>query len=467
MAKNLTKYRPPLAIARAPDLNGDPHMSHAERLILLTRLPRPGYTKTRLIPSLGPEGAADLQRRMTESALSWARALRRVRPVELEVCYTGHDSRQMSAWLGPGVSYEPQDAGGLGRRMKNALHRALDQGCLRAVLMGSDIPGINRALLGHAFDLLKTHQVVLGPAMDGGYYLVGLSRPAPDIFQGIEWGSSRVFKQTMRKARAAGLDVAQLPPLADLDCPQDLPLWHDAPAPPPAAPVSGLISVVIPCLNEHESLAQAVDSVGSAPNVEIIVADGYSQDGTEVLALDLGCRLVRTPRGRGGQLAAGCHLARGQYLLMLHADTRLPQGWQGEVRRLLSQPQIALGAFRFAVDQRSAGLRLVEIMVALRSNFLHMPYGDQALFLRTRDLRAMGGVPDMDLMEDVALVRSARELGKVAISPLPAVSSARRWQKKGLWGNTLHNWLTFVSYSLGVDTKALARRYYRHRRNSF
>lgn len=438
-------------------------MSPSERLILFTRPPVPGRTKTRLIPALGAAEAADLQRRMTEHAFGWGRALCRVRPLELEVCHDGQ-GRQVSAWLGPGPDYRPQRGDDLGARMSEALHRALSAGRARAVLMGADAPGLDRALLAHALDLLERHGVVLGPAHDGGYCLVGLSRPAPELFEAMPWGGSTVLERTLERTREGGLSVGLLPPLNDVDRPEDLRVWRGAPPPPPEPPAPGLISVVIPCLNEAHNLEAAVASArqdGQA--VEVIVADGGSRDATCELALSLGCRLVRTPAGRGRQIAAGAGLARGEIVLTLHADTRLPPGWGGEARRILADPGAALGAFALALDAPGAGFRLIEKMVRLRGRYGKLPYGDQGLFMRAVDLRALGGPPEIDLMEDVALVRAARRLGRVEISRLPALSSARRWREKGIWANTLQNWLTYAAYVLGADPDRLARRYYRRR----
>jgi|Deesub1362A_J573_1020465.scaffolds.fasta_scaffold02993_3 rSAM/selenodomain-associated transferase 2 len=230
-----------------------------------------------------------------------------------------------------------------------------------------------------------------------------------------------------------------------------------------AAPCSPLISVVIPTLDEADHLPRIAPPLLDQPGVEVIVADGGSRDGTPELARALGFTLVRAPRGRGIQLAAGVARARGELVVLLHADTRLPAGWGDEVRRLLARPEVALGAFRFRLDQRGWAPRLIETFVAWRSRWLGLPYGDQALFLRAHTLRALGGVPPWPLMEDVALVQRARRLGRVVISPLPAVCSARRWQRLGFLRNTLLNWLTLAAFSLGVSPWRLARFYYRHR----
>jgi rSAM/selenodomain-associated transferase 2/rSAM/selenodomain-associated transferase 1 len=432
----------------------------SDRLIIFTRWPQPGRAKTRLIPALGAAGAADLQRRMTERALVWARRLARGRAVDLEVRYDGCDKATISAWLGPDLDYTPQGPGNMGARMSRALHQALEQGAERALLIGCDIPGLDDQLMDQALTLLSRSQVVVGPTLDGGYYLIGLNAPSPSLFQGIDWGTGNVMAQTITAIKAAGIKYELLPARMDVDLPEDLPEWKAAPL-PPSEPTPDLISVVIPCLNEAHNLEAAVASARLGRQVEIIVVDGGSVDHTARLARQLGCIVLCTPPGRGAQLRAGADRAQGEYIIFLHADTRLQPGWDFEVRRICNQPDVAAGAFRFKLDAIGAGLRFIEMAVSLRSRYAQLPYGDQAIFLRAETLAALGGMPDLPLMEDVELIRRARKLGRIAISKLPALSSARAWQERGVWRNTLHNWHTFARHRvMKTPLDRLERHYY-------
>jgi rSAM/selenodomain-associated transferase 2/rSAM/selenodomain-associated transferase 1 len=421
------------------------------RLILFTRYPCPGKSKTRLIPALGVEGAANLQRRMTERTLAWAR----LAPwSDLELCFAG-DETLMRAWLGGHAGFmRPQGEGDLGRRMDHCLTRALSEGAGAAVLFGCDIPGNTSQNLANALDRLKHADLVLGPAKDGGYYLIGLKRPAPELFRDMTWGHDQVLKQTLGRADRLGLSYALVDELKDVDYAADLPAWWDAPLPP------GSISVVIPALNEARNLAAAVGSLSGPLAPEIILVDGGSKDATREVAKGLGLKQLSAPPSRGGQLRLGCEAAKGDYVLMLHADTRLKPGWHHQVRRILNMPGVTLGAFEFQVDASGPGYWLIRQMVALRSRLARMPYGDQALFIKRGTLEQIGGVPDLPLMEDVELVRRTRSLGRVAVSPTQAVSSSRRWRNKGLARNTLHNWRCFLAYQMGASPKELAQRYY-------
>lgn len=196
-----------------------------ERLIVFTRYPEPGLTKTRLIPALGAKGAAILQRQMTEYTMSKVRELQSDRPVSVEVRFAGGKLTLMQDWLGSDIVYQPQGEGDLGSRMARSLSVALESGIERAVIIGTDCPGLNVILIAKAFQELHSHDLVLGPAIDGGYYLIGLSCLISELFTGISWGTAEVLQQTVDIAKKLDLSIAYLPPLADVDRPEDLPIW--------------------------------------------------------------------------------------------------------------------------------------------------------------------------------------------------------------------------------------------------
>ena len=193
-----------------------------ERLIIFTRYPEPGRTKTRLIPVLGATGAAELHRRMTEQALATARQLAALQVVALEVRYSGGDAALMQQWLGANLLLRAQSDGDLGGRMREAFHEAFQQGCERVVIIGTDCPGITSATLAAAFAALCHNDLALGPASDGGYYLIGLRRLIPQLFDGILWGTDGVLRHTLQIAAALDLRCSLLEQLDDVDRPEDL-----------------------------------------------------------------------------------------------------------------------------------------------------------------------------------------------------------------------------------------------------
>lgn len=187
-------------------------------LIIFTRYPEPGKTKTRLIPALGEVGAAKLQRQMTEYTLS----LVTISHFSTEVRFAGGNVQLMRDWLGSELIYQEQGEGELGVRMARSLSSAFQSGATQIVIIGTDCPSLNAEILTTAFHQLQQHDLVLGPAIDGGYYLIGLQQFIPELFVNIDWGTAQVLAQTVKIAQKLNLSIFYLPELADIDRPEDL-----------------------------------------------------------------------------------------------------------------------------------------------------------------------------------------------------------------------------------------------------
>lgn len=187
------------------------------RVALFARFPEPGRAKTRLIPALGAAGAAALHRRLTERALGTLRAS--LLPFELR--HTGAPPAAFRAWLGKDIPLADQGEGDLGVRMARA---AADT---PAILVGSDLPDLAPRHLRAAAAALDTQPAAIGPAEDGGYWLLALREPMPFLFEPMAWGTGTVFADTMTRFAAHGVVPAVLERLADLDRPEDLARWPD------------------------------------------------------------------------------------------------------------------------------------------------------------------------------------------------------------------------------------------------
>ncbi len=186
-----------------------------KRLIVMTKYPEPGRTKTRLIPALGAAGAADLHRRLG------LHTVEQVRSSLPEIRYAGGDQHLMRDWLGD-FNYIHQGDGDLGDRMSRAFVTGFDQGCDRIVMIGTDCPAIDSALVDQAFERLNQTEVVFGPAADGGYYLIGLRKQIPELFCGIEWSSNSVLRDSLEILDRLGITSSLLEVLPDIDRPEDL-----------------------------------------------------------------------------------------------------------------------------------------------------------------------------------------------------------------------------------------------------
>lgn len=223
-----------------------------------------------------------------------------------------------------------------------------------------------------------------------------------------------------------------------------------------------MLSVIIPTLNAASGLPETLAALGEGAGLigEIIVSDGGSSDGTRAVARHAGCRMVEGERGRGPQLASGAAAARGDWLLFLHADTRLDAGWAAAVRRVCADPALADHAafFRFALADAAPAARRVEALVDWRCRRLGLPYGDQGLLIRAATYRALGGFARIPLMEDVDLVRRLGRANLVAL-PVRAVTSAARYRRHGYWARPLRNLVCLGLYFAGVAPARLARLY--------
>jgi rSAM/selenodomain-associated transferase 1 len=198
----------------------------SDQLIIFIRYPEPGKAKTRLIPALGSEGAADLHRRMSEHTLGWVRNLQNRLPISVEVRYEGGNEDLFRQWLGPAFFYRSQGEGDLGERMARAMTEALQEGKERVILVGTDCPRLQGVQVQRALEELTRNDIVFGPANDGGYYLIGVRKVIPQLFIAIPWGTGEVLAKTLRIADKMQLRVFLLEPLDDVDRPEDLPVWE-------------------------------------------------------------------------------------------------------------------------------------------------------------------------------------------------------------------------------------------------
>jgi rSAM/selenodomain-associated transferase 2 len=325
------------------------------------------------------------------------------------------------------------------------------------VLIGSDCPGLSPEVLASAFDSLGHKPVVLGPAADGGYYLVGLVRPLPELFRGISWGGDRVLAESVENLKRIGIAPLLLPELADIDRPTDLEIWRRLIESEATGPHK--VSVIIPALNEEGTIFSTLQSVQRDGPHEVVVVDGGSRDKTSQIAGDSGARVISSKPGRAKQMNAGVAKATGTVLLFLHADTVLPPSWHRLVLETLSQPGIIAGAFGFQIGDHLAGKRIVEWGTNWRSRWWQMPYGDQGLFLKRAIFEEEGGFAELPIMEDYEFIRRLRRRGRIVTLGQKAITSGRRWRRLGLLQTMVLNQMTILGYHLGFPPGRLAHFY--------
>ena len=228
------------------------------------------------------------------------------------------------------------------------------------------------------------------------------------------------------------------------------------------------LSVIIPALDEEASIARAILSCREAGPCEVIVVDGGSRDRTAEIARGRADAVIIAPRGRASQMNAGAAVARGDVLLFLHADTLLPGGSVPAVLGALQDPAVIGGAFRVRLAASSgvgryvrAALGITGRMIGARGSVSRSYSGDQAIFVQADAFRAVGGYPEIPLMEDVELSRRMRRSGKTVLLPLRVETSGRRWETWGPLRTVLFMWRLRTGYLLGRTPSRCAETYRR------
>jgi uncharacterized protein len=454
-------------------------------VLVMAKAPRPGHAKTRLEPLLGAAGCARLQAELIRVAVAWGRT---VGPVFAAVD-PAEGVEEVGALAGPGVVAFAQHGDDLGERLIAATDWVFEHHGGPVVVIGTDMPTLGPF---HAQavrdDLASGVEAVLGPAHDGGYYLIGLRSPQPSLF-GLPpdaWGGPEVLALTIGRAAEARLSVGLLRGERDLDTPGDAEalLLHHALPPTVAAVLSAprsaaastprsapdstappLVAVVVPVLEEARTLAATLDHLATLDGAfETIVVDGGSGDGTAEIARahPLAPRVLVERGGRARQLNAGAAATRASLLCFLHADSRLPPDGIASLRAALRDPDLAGGNFalRFDGDDRFSRVLTMWYRVQRRAGVY---YGDSTIWVRAATFAALGGYRELPIMDDYDFVRRLERHGRTACLPGPATTSARRWKAVGV-PRTILSWVVIRWLWLaGVPAERLARLYRRAR----
>ena len=220
------------------------------------------------------------------------------------------------------------------------------------------------------------------------------------------------------------------------------------------------LSIIIPVLNEAETIAARLDALQAlrARSVEVIVVDGGSADDSPARAAPLADRVITAPRGRGRQMNAGAEQATGEVLLFLHADTVLPDLATERIEAAVTGGAL-WGRFDVRIDGASVMLPIVAALMNGRSRLTGIATGDQAIFATREAFARVGGFPDIPLMEDIAFSSAMRGVARPACLAEKVTTSGRRWEKHGVWRTILMMWWLRLRFWLGVSPQALAREY--------
>ncbi len=437
--------------------------SPPSRICIFAKPPVAGGVKTRLAADLGVERATALARSFLVDTcaamrtLGWARAI---------LATTGSLDLDLQTELA--LPIWSQGDGDLGARLERVLARALTDAPI-AIAIGADSPGLPTRLLDEARAALATADAAIGPADDGGFYLLALRRCPAGLLSDLPWSAPDTFARTVERMHSHGLSVIELPRWFDVDRADDLVrldalLTNGSIVAPCTRQLLGVprLSVIMPVLDEEQRLAAAIDEViALLGRKEVIVVDGGSHDRTLAIARGKPVRVVEGPRGRARQMNAGAAVAAGDVLLFLHADTSLPRDALEHIERTLTDPRVVAGAFRtWTVADAGDARWFAPLLHAadLRSRYTSLPYGDQALFVRAEAFRRVGGFPDQPLMEDLEISRRLRRIGRIHTVPARVRVSGRRFLARPVFYTLAVN-LFPPLYRLGVSPERLAKLY--------
>ena len=221
------------------------------------------------------------------------------------------------------------------------------------------------------------------------------------------------------------------------------------------------ISVIIPVLNEAESIQKCLEQFYQEDVIDVVVVDGGSTDGTpdKVVSAGVG-RCVSSPKpGRASQMNFGAEKAVGDVFLFLHADTFLPPNGLALIREVMAKQHVVGGRFELGLAEKRLGFRLIAYLSTLRSKFLGITYGDQGIFVRRDVFGAVGGYPALELFEDSEFCNVVKKCGQFVLLPAQVCSSTRRWQKWGVVRTVIWMWVLRVLFVCGISDKTLSQWY--------
>lgn len=234
-----------------------------------------------------------------------------------------------------------------------------------------------------------------------------------------------------------------------------------------------MISAVIPALNAEACLAECLNALVPATSAELvreaIVVDGGSTDKTNEIAVGFGARMLTAPPGRGVQMAAGAREAKGPWLLFLHADTVLEEGWEKEAQDFIQSEPDKAAVFTLKFDASGFAPDIVAAGAMARTRFFKAPYGDQGLLISKALYEQIGGYADLPLMEDVDFIRRlTRAKGRSVLQVLNAraITSAERYERDGYARRVMKNAVTLARYAFGASPEKLARDYHHSKQAS-
>ncbi len=435
-------------------------------LIIFTRIPVPGETKTRLMPYLAPEQCAKLH----ACILKDIAAMCRKAEADIYICHTPeHKSGILRRIFGECAGYFAQEGEGLGQRMYRAIEQVLAIGYSSCVLIGTDVPQVQHRDIYRAFDILERKDIVFGPTADGGYYLVGMKKARKEVFEKQTYGHGSVLDNALRSLEDRKLSVGLGKEHHDIDTREDIEYFRDRMRSDKSLQKTETakylmrtrkISIIVPIYNEEKTIGRLLESLREIKErCEIILVDGGSTDKTlEYISSDF--RLLHSEKGRARQMNLGAEESTGDVLFFLHCDSELPERPLEQIRCVMKDYRV--GCFGIAFHSRNFFMFTCRVISNHRIKDRNVVFGDQGIFIDRELFFDMGMFPELPVMEDYQFSLNLKKRGeKIGITKKRIYTSDRRFppgtfkKLREMWKmNRLRK-----KYRDGVDIKALADMY--------
>ena len=452
-------------IVRSDKYTGE-EISMKQAIIIFTRVPIPGETKTRMMPSLTPRECAQLHRCFLYDIEHECRKV----DADIYICYTPQGKENfLVPILGRDKEYFAQSGAGLGERMHHGIEHVLNRGYEACLLIGTDVPEIRKEHLLNAFKVLNEKDVVFGPTEDGGYYLVGMNTPLPQVFERHSYGHADVLKNTTKILREKGITVGFVEELSDMDVPSDLSHYRNRMRRDKRLQKSqtgnylmrlSRISIIVPIYNEESTIMKMQEQLRPLKNrCEILFVDGGSTDKTlDLLSSEF--RVLHSQKGRQNQMNFGAKESTGDILFFLHCDSELPKRPLEQIRYVMKNHRV--GCFGIAFHSRNFFMWTCRVISNHRVKDRKVIFGDQGLFIDRELFFQIGMFPDIPIMEDYQLSLTLKERKeKLGMTRKRIYTSDRRFPEgtipklKLMWKmNRLRK-----MYRSGVDINTISKAY--------
>lgn len=395
-------------------------------IIIFTRIPAPGKTKTRLMPCYTSLECAKLHAYFLQDIMSECEKV----TADIYIYYDPDGKIEvLQKLLGKEQRYRKQVGDTLGVRMHQAIQEVLHMGYESCVLIGADIPTLQAQQLQQSFQQLESVDVVLGPTKDGGYYLIGAKKPIPEAFDQVTYGQGNVAELTKRKLENASYKVVFVDTLLDIDTPEDILEYSQLERDNQTARYlkrTEKVSVILPIYNEESTIRNIQVELEKLKDCEIIFVDGGSTDKT-LSMIDEKYRVISSEKGRANQMNAGAKASHGNILFFLHCDSKLPEEPTREIRQVLTKYR--WGCFGIAFDRYTVELLVCRLVSNHRIKDRKVVFGDQGIFIDRGLFFEIGMYPVLPIMEDYQLSLTLKEKKeKIGITKHRIMTSPRRFE---------------------------------------